>query len=68
MFMVTGVAYTTVNTVACTSCHDAHFEQHDIGKSKIIADMSNQDVIKALIGCKKVYLISMVWVRLCWSG
>jgi len=53
LFMVTGVAYAAVNTHVCSACHGIHFEKHAMGKSKIVANMSNQDIVKALIGYKK---------------
>ncbi len=52
MFMVTGVAYATVNTKACAACHGTNFEKHAMGKSKIVANMTNEEVVKALLGYK----------------
>ena len=53
LFMVIGAAYGAVNTAVCTGCHGAHFEKSAMGKSKIVANMSNDDVVKALVGYKK---------------
>jgi len=51
LFVVSG-AYATVNTTVCAGCHGAHFEKHALGKSKIVANMSHKEVVKALLGYK----------------
>jgi len=41
------------NTVACVGCHGANFEKKAMGgKSKVVKDMSKNDIIKALKGYK----------------
>jgi cytochrome c553 len=42
----------TVDTKACAACHGAKFEKKAMGKSKIVKDMSKEDIIKALKGYK----------------
>jgi cytochrome c-type protein NapB len=39
-------------TAACTGCHGKQFEKKAMGKSKIVKDMSKEDIIKALKGYK----------------
>ncbi len=41
-----------VSTAACAGCHGQHFEKAAMGKSKIVKDMSKEDIIKALKGYK----------------
>ncbi len=40
------------STAACAGCHGASFEKHAMGKSKIVKDMSKEDIVKALKGYK----------------
>jgi cytochrome c-type protein NapB len=40
------------NTAACKGCHGADFEKKALGKSKIVKDMSKEDIVKALKGYK----------------
>ncbi len=40
------------NTAACAGCHGKDFEKSAMGKSKIVKDMSKDDIIKALKGYK----------------
>jgi len=40
------------NTAACAGCHGANFEKKALGKSKIVKDMSKEDIVKALKGYK----------------
>lgn len=37
----------------CTGCHGKIFEKAALGKSKIVKDMSEEDIFKALIGYKE---------------
>ena len=37
---------------ACKGCHGLHFEKHALGKSKIVANMTQEEVSNALIGYK----------------
>lgn len=53
LLLVTVAAFAAVNTKACAGCHGANFEKHAMGKSKIVANMANKDVINALLGYKK---------------
>ena len=41
-----------VSTAACAGCHGQHFEKKAMGKSKIVKDMSKEDIVKALKGYK----------------
>ncbi len=45
-------AVAAVDTKACAGCHGANFEKKAMGKSKIVKDMSKDDIIKALKGYK----------------
>jgi len=40
------------STAACTGCHGKSFENKAMGKSKIVKDMSKDDIVKALKGYK----------------
>ena len=42
----------TVNVGACKGCHGASFEKNALGKSKIVKDMTKDDVSSALVGYK----------------
>jgi len=37
---------------ACLSCHGEHFEKHALGKSKIVQNMNEKEIAKALNGYK----------------
>jgi len=51
--LVCGVAaFAAVNLGACKGCHGANFEKHALGKSKIVKDMTKDEVAKALVGYK----------------
>jgi len=39
-------------TAACVGCHGQNFEKSAMGKSKIVKDMSKEDIVKALKGYK----------------
>jgi cytochrome c-type protein NapB len=41
-----------VNLASCTGCHGANFEKKALGVSKIVKDMSKEEIIKALKGYK----------------
>jgi len=41
-----------VSTAACAGCHGQHFEKVAMGKSKIVKDMSEADILVALKGYK----------------
>jgi len=40
------------STAACVGCHGQHFEKKALGVSKVVKDMSKDDIIKALKGYK----------------
>ena len=46
------VASSAVDTKACAGCHGANFEKSAMGKSKIVKDLSKEDIVKALKGYK----------------
>jgi cytochrome c-type protein NapB len=52
LFMVQGAVFAAVNTAVCAGCHGPHFEKSAMGKSKIVKNMSREDVSKALVGYK----------------
>jgi cytochrome c-type protein NapB len=39
-------------TAACKGCHGADFGKKALGKSKVVKDMSKEDILKALKGYK----------------
>jgi len=41
-----------VSTTACAGCHGQHFEKKAMGKSKVVKDMSEADIVAALKGYK----------------
>jgi len=41
-----------VNTAGCTGCHGKSFEKKAMGKSKVVKDLSKEDIVKALKGYK----------------
>jgi len=49
---ITAASAAQNNLKACTSCHGEHFEKHALGKSKIVKDMSEEDIKVALDGYK----------------
>ena len=44
--------YGAASTAACAGCHGQHFEKAAMGKSKIVKDMSEADILVALKGYK----------------
>ena len=40
------------STAACAGCHGADFSKSALGKSKIVKDLSKEDIIAALKGYK----------------
>jgi len=52
LFITCVAAFAAVNTAACAGCHGKNFEKSAMNKSKIVADMSKEDVSKALLGYK----------------
>ena len=46
------VASSAFDTKGCTGCHGANFEKSAMNKSKIVKDMSKEDIEKALKGYK----------------
>jgi len=49
--LVTASSY-AASTAACIGCHGQSFEKKAMGKSKIVKDLSKEDIIKALKGYK----------------
>ncbi len=47
------VAASAVDTKACTGCHGADFEKKAMNVSKIVKDMSKDDIVAALKGYKE---------------
>jgi len=45
-------SFAAVNLAVCKGCHGAHFEKHALGKSKIVKDLTKEQVAKALVGYK----------------
>jgi len=45
-------AFAAVNLGACKGCHGANFEKKALGKSKIVSNMTKQEVSDALVGYK----------------
>jgi len=50
--MFASVAIYAVNLTACQGCHGKNFEKKALGNSKIVKDMSKEEIIKALKGYK----------------
>ena len=50
--LLTASALYGASTAACVGCHGQHFEKAAMGKSKIVKDMSKEDIVKALKGYK----------------
>ena len=46
------VAFAAVNLAACKGCHGQNFEKKALGKSKIVKDMTKQEVSDSLVGYK----------------
>ncbi|NOX14595.1 MAG: cytochrome C [Epsilonproteobacteria bacterium] len=42
----------TVNTAACAACHGKNFEKHALGKSRIVANLTHDEIEDALKGYK----------------
>ena len=41
-----------VNIESCKSCHGVDFEKASLGSSKIVRDMTKEEVVEALLGYK----------------
>ncbi|MCK5294449.1 MAG: cytochrome C [Arcobacteraceae bacterium] len=51
--LVLGVAaFAAVNLGACKGCHGQNFEKKALGKSKIVKDMTKQEVSDSMVGYK----------------
>ena len=46
------ITATAADTKACLGCHGANFEKAALGKSKIVKDLSKEEIVKALKGYK----------------
>ncbi|MEA3513173.1 MAG: cytochrome C [Campylobacterota bacterium] len=45
-------AFAAVNLGACKGCHGANWEKAALGKSKIVSNMTKQEVSDSLVGYK----------------
>jgi cytochrome c-type protein NapB len=50
--LVASTLVADVNLKACTSCHGADWSKQALGKSKVVKDMSKEDITTALLGYK----------------
>ncbi len=50
--LLTASALYSANTTACKGCHGANFEKKAMGVSKVVKDMSKEEIVKALKGYK----------------
>ncbi len=50
--LLSPAVYAAANTTACEGCHGANFEKSALGKSKIVKDLTKDEIIKALKGYK----------------
>lgn len=50
--IVTAVNAADINLGACVGCHGADWSKAALGKSKIVKDMSKEDIVTALKGYK----------------
>lgn len=52
--LILGVAaFAAVNLASCKGCHGQNFEKKALGKSKVVADMTKEEVNDAMVGYKK---------------
>ena len=51
--LVLGVAaFASVNLASCKGCHGQNFEKKALGKSKVVSEMTKQEVSDAMVGYK----------------
>lgn len=50
--LLTVTASAEFNEASCTGCHGANFEKKAMGKSKVVKDMTADEISKALHGYK----------------
>jgi len=50
--MVASIAMYAASTAGCKGCHGQNFEKKALGKSKVVKDMSKDDIVNALKGYK----------------
>jgi cytochrome c-type protein NapB len=50
--LLSPAVYAAANTAACAGCHGANFEKKALGKSKVVKDMTKDEIVKALKGYK----------------
>jgi cytochrome c-type protein NapB len=50
--LLSPAVYAAANTAACAGCHGANFEKAALGKSKVVKDMTKDEIVKALKGYK----------------
>lgn len=48
----TSILFGAANLGACKGCHGANWEKAALGKSKVVKDMSKQEIIDSLNGYK----------------
>ncbi len=50
--LLSPAVYAAANTAACAGCHGANFEKKALGKSKVVKDMTKDEIVKSLKGYK----------------
>lgn len=50
--VLSSVTFAEINLNSCKGCHGQNFEKAALGKSKIVADMTKDEVSKSLLGYK----------------
>ncbi len=50
--LLTSTGLYAVSTAACIGCHGKNFEKEAMGKSKVVKDMSHEEIVAALKGYK----------------
>ncbi len=46
------VAFAAINLNSCKGCHGQNFEKKALGKSKIVANMTKEEINDAMVGYK----------------
>ncbi|MEA3289397.1 MAG: cytochrome C [Campylobacterota bacterium] len=50
--LCSAAAFAAVNLAACKGCHGANWEKKALGKSKVVSEMTKQEVSDSLVGYK----------------
>ena len=50
--IVVKTASSSIDLISCKNCHGHNFEKSALGSSKIVRDMTKNDIVQALIGYK----------------